>query len=193
VSVGKVGFPALRRFLAQGAICSTTRLKAHRPNRLDQSSIRGQLSMRACYISCPVIRRAQRTEWNVFCSDATVIFHVPEHDGDDPGTLWTAKFAARFGRPCFLYDPRTPTAVPEIIRWLADVERAQGRPVRWLKVAGPSERQLSAKFGDGECDHVLNATRIVIIKVVPELANPVARDQAKLGRYRRAKSLVANW
>jgi hypothetical protein len=76
---------------------------------------------------------------------------------------------------------------------MARGRREGARAARQMAVAGPSKRQLSAKFGDGECDRVLNATRIVIIKVVPELANPVARDQAKLGRYRRAKSLVANW
>jgi Circularly permutated YpsA SLOG family len=65
----------------------------------------------------PEVRRSRRTEWKVFCSDATVIFHVPEQGEDDPGTLWTAKFAARYERPCLVCDPRIPSAAPEIIGW----------------------------------------------------------------------------
>jgi Circularly permutated YpsA SLOG family len=122
----------------------------------------------------PEVGRSQRTEWNVFCSDATVIFYVPKQGEDDPGTLWTAKFAAHFERPCLVCDPRTPAAASEIIRWLERIATEQGRPVRWLNVAGPSQRQLRAAVGDSECDLFLKATRAVIIEVVRELANPVA-------------------
>jgi hypothetical protein len=125
----------------------------------------------------PEVRRSQRTEWNVFCSDATVIFHGPRQGEDDPGTLWTAKFAAHFQRPCLRCDPRTPTAVAEIIRWLAGIEKEQGRPIRWLNVAGPSKRQLSAELGDCECDRFLEATRSVLIEVVHKLGNPAAGEQ----------------
>ena len=113
----------------------------------------------------PEVKRSQRTEWNVFCSDATVIFRIPKQGEDDPGTLWTAKFAARFERPCLRCDPRTPTAASEIIHWLADIEKEQGRPVRWLNVAGPSRRQLSAELGDCECDRFLEAIRSALIEV----------------------------
>jgi hypothetical protein len=122
----------------------------------------------------PEVGRSQRTEWNVFCSDATVIFHVPKQGEDDPGTLWTAKFAAHFERPCLFCDPRRPGAAPEIIRWLADIEREQGRPVRWLNIAGPSKRRLSAEVGDSECDSFLAATRAVIVEVARGFENPVA-------------------
>jgi hypothetical protein len=123
------------------------------------------------------VRRSQRTEWNVCCSDATVIFHVPEQREDDPGTLWTAKFATQFQRPCLLCDPRTPTAVPEIIRWLERIATEQGRPVKWLNVAGPSKRQLRAAIGDSECDRFLEATRSVLIEVARELGDPAAGEQ----------------
>ena len=119
----------------------------------------------------PEVRRSQRTEWNVFCSDATVIFHVAKPDNHDSGTLWTAKCAARFGRPCLLCDPRTPAAAAEIIRWLADIEKEQGRPVRWLNLAGPSKRQLSAGIGDSECHRFLEATRAALVEVVRQLRN----------------------
>jgi hypothetical protein len=125
----------------------------------------------------PEVRRSQRTEWNVFCSDATVIFHVPEHDGGDPGTLWTAKCAARFKRPCLRCDPRRPTATPEIIRWLTDLKKEQGWPIRWLNIAGPSKRQLTAAIGDRECDRFLKATRAVIIEVVREPGDAIVGDQ----------------
>jgi Circularly permutated YpsA SLOG family len=125
----------------------------------------------------PKVRRSQRTEWNVFCSDATVIFRASKPGEDDPGTLWTAKVARRFKRPCLLCDPRAPTAVPEIIRWLAATEKQQERPVRWLNVAGPSKRRLSVEVGDSECDRFLEATRAVIIEVVRGLGDLDARDQ----------------
>jgi hypothetical protein len=102
----------------------------------------------------------------VFCSDATVVFLFVEQGEEDPGTHWTARFAVRFERPCLCCDPRTATAAPEIIRWLSDIEREQARPVRWLNVAGPSERQLRAAIGDSECDRFLRAARAVIIEVV---------------------------
>jgi hypothetical protein len=124
----------------------------------------------------PEVRRSQRTEWNVFCSDATVIFHVPKQSEDDPGTLWTIKSAARFERPCLVCDPRTPAAAAEIIHWLAEVEQEQERPFRWLNVAGPSRRQLSAEVGDSECDRFLKATRTVIIEVVRESGNAIVKD-----------------
>jgi hypothetical protein len=125
----------------------------------------------------PEVRRSQRTEWNVFCSDATVIFHVPEQREVDPGTRCTAKFAAHFKRPCLRCDPRTPAAATGIIRWLADIEKGQGRPVRWLNVAGPSKRQLSAEIGGSGCDRFLEAIRSVIIEVVGGLGNPPAGGQ----------------
>jgi hypothetical protein len=124
----------------------------------------------------PGVRRSQRTEWNVFCSDATVIFYVPERGDDDPGTLWTAKFAALFERPCLHCDPRIPTAAAEIIRRLTEIEQEQERPVRWLNVAGPSERQLRAAIGDSECDRFLWAVRALIIDVVRELGKRLAGD-----------------
>lgn len=125
----------------------------------------------------PEVRRSQRSEWNVFCSDATVIFHVPEQREVDPGTRWTAKFAAHFKRPCLRCDPRTPAAATGIIRWLADIETEQGRPVRWLNVAGPSKSEISAKIGDSECDRFLEAIRKVIIAVVRGLGNPAPGEQ----------------
>jgi Circularly permutated YpsA SLOG family len=124
----------------------------------------------------PEVTRSQRTEWNVFCSDATLIFHVAKQSEDDPGTLWTARFAARFQRPCLFCDPRTPAAASEIIRWLERIATEQRRPARWLNVAGPSKRQLSAELGDSECDRFLAATRAVIIEVVRESGNAIVKD-----------------
>lgn len=125
----------------------------------------------------PGVRRSQRTEWNVFCSDATVIFRADKQGEDDPGTLWTIMSARRFERPFLVCDPRTPAAATGAIRWLAEIEQEQGRPVRWLNIAGPSERQLSAAIGDSECDRFLKATRAVIIDVVRESSNAIVRDQ----------------
>ena len=69
--------------------------------------------------------------------------------------------------------------VPEIIRWLRRCfEKEQTRPVRWLNVAGPTKRQLSAELGDSECDRFLEATRTVINEVLRGLGNLAAEDEA---------------
>lgn len=79
----------------------------------------------------PGVPRSQRTEWNVRDSDATLILRPLL--SEDPGTDWTARCAARFGRPLLVLDPGDPNAASAIRRWLSALE------VRTLNVAGPSE------------------------------------------------------
>jgi hypothetical protein len=81
-----------------------------------------------------------------------------------------------FERPCLGCDPRT--AASEVIRWPAEIEKEQKRPVRWLNVADPSRRQLSAELGERACARFLEATRTVILEVVRGLWNLAAEDEA---------------
>jgi len=75
---------------------------------------------------------AVRTRANVRTGDATLIFNLGDLNG---GTLLTAEYAARRGKPCFLVqldEPEHPTPA-EVATWL----REHG--VRVLNVAGPRE------------------------------------------------------
>ena len=91
----------------------------------------------------PELARSQRTEWNVCCSDAILIFCPAEADSD-PGSAWTKEAAELFGRPWKLVScPQHPAAASAVTAWL---ER-QVPPVKWLNVAGPSRSTLAASLG----------------------------------------------
>ena len=92
------------------------------------------------------IPRSQRTEWNVRDSDGTLILQPRTHETQDPGTDWTARCAARYGRPFLVCDPSDPTAPVKIRQWLVALA------VRTLNVAGPSE---GASAGIGEQAYAL--------------------------------------
>jgi hypothetical protein len=81
---------------------------------------------------------AQRTEWNVRDSDATLILHRGPLSG---GTALTAELARRYGRPLLQVDlgagRPAPALAAEIRSWL------QGQGVQVLNVAGPRESQAS--------------------------------------------------
>jgi hypothetical protein len=78
----------------------------------------------------PSSRPAQRTEWNVRDSDATLIIAIGPLAG---GTALTRRIAERLGRPALVLDPRQDDAVDAGRRWL------DGRRVTTLNVAGPRE------------------------------------------------------
>lgn len=94
-----------------------------------------------CSPDAPTVRHSQRTEWNVRDSDATLILRPQAQDREDPGTDWTARCAARYGRPLLVCDPAEPLATEKIKSWLRTNE------VRTLNVAGPSEATVPG-FGD---------------------------------------------
>ena len=83
--------------------------------------------------NAPGVPRSQRTEWNVRDSDATLILRPQSTAKEDPGTDWTARCAARFGRPLLILDPEDPDAASAIRQWL------NAREIQTLNVAGPSE------------------------------------------------------
>ena len=103
----------------------------------------------------PDVPRSLRAEWNVRDADATLILRSTAPDPDDRGTAWTARCAARYGRPVLECDPFDPAATERIVAWLSPLR------VRTLNVAGPSEsrhpgiggqvhRVLSAAFASLE-------------------------------------------
>jgi hypothetical protein len=84
----------------------------------------------------PDVPRSMRTEWNVRDSDATLVLRRPG-TADDPGTEWSLRCAARYGRPLLVCDPGKPGTVERIMAWLAAM------PIRVLNVAGLSEARQS--------------------------------------------------
>src|SRR5262249_31202399 len=79
-------------------------------------------------------RYAERTDWNVRDSDATLILTIGDPRG---GTAFTARSAARRGKPCLVIDLSSELdgAVEKTRSWIAQ------HGVRTLNVAGPRESQ----------------------------------------------------
>src|SRR5262245_32169021 len=92
-----------------------------------------QETTRECSPDAPEIPRSQRTEWNVRDSDATLILRPQSLGEQDPGTNWTKRCAARYGRTLLVCDPWDRMAQVQIDQWL------KGLPIETLNVAGPSE------------------------------------------------------
>ncbi len=90
----------------------------------------GPLSDRYPLSETPSADYAQRTEWNVRDSDATLILHRGPPSG---GTLFTAELAPRYGRPLLQLDLDQGPELGAVWTWLA----REG--VRVLNVAGPRE------------------------------------------------------
>lgn len=86
----------------------------------------------ACYdlVETPSEDYAQRTEWNVRDSDATLILCLAPITG---GTRLTAEIADRLGRPRLLVDLDHGPDADAVRRWLAEHD------VKVLNVAGPRE------------------------------------------------------
>lgn len=98
----------------------------------------------------PEPRMAQRTSWNVFDSDATLVITDHEPDG---GTAYTLDVIRQVGRPC-LVATSGPESAPRIRAWL---EQFETPPL--LNVAGPRESKSPG---------IANRTRILLDNVLPE-------------------------
>lgn len=90
----------------------------------------GRLSDRYPLTETPSGDYAQRTEWNVRDSDATLILHRGALSG---GSLYTAQMALNYRRPLLKVDLAVPADPGVVWTWLAH----QG--VRVLNLAGPRE------------------------------------------------------
>jgi hypothetical protein len=90
----------------------------------------GALPQRYPLRETPSPEYAQRTQWNVRDSDATLIIARPPLSG---GTARTLKLALAYGRPHQVADPNRPGEVERVRRWLEEVSPAV------LNVAGPRD------------------------------------------------------
>ena len=86
---------------------------------------------------------AQRTEWNVRDSDATLVIAPSSTDGVavSPGTALTLELAARYGKPSMVISEGSAEEVTKVMDWLAK----QGRGLV-LNVAGPRESESPGTY-----------------------------------------------
>lgn len=92
----------------------------------------GVIDARYPLMETPSADPAQRTEWNVRDSDATLVL---TGGGESPGTDLTREVAHRLGKPLYLWSAAAPADVDAFRRWL----RMHG--VRTLNIAGPRESE----------------------------------------------------
>ncbi len=87
-------------------------------------------SIPACYPlrETPLDEYAQRTEWNVRDSDATLILTWGPPAG---GTAFTADMTRKWDRPSLTVDLQEPVDLPAVRQWISTVR------ARVLNVAGP--------------------------------------------------------
>ena len=79
----------------------------------------------------PTSEYAERTEWNVRDSDATLILTIGP---PTLGTAFTVELAQRYQRPCFMVDfAQSPPKTDPVQHWL------QEHHIKTLNVAGPRE------------------------------------------------------
>ncbi|RKT47308.1 putative molybdenum carrier protein [Thiocapsa rosea] len=122
----------------------------------------GSIPERYALRETPSADYAERTEWNVRDSDATLILHRGPLSG---GTRLTADLARRLGKPLLARDLAAPIDVRAITDWLV------ANHVRVLNCAGPRE---SGAPGIGEESQRLFAA---VFRVWPRLSEdprPVA-------------------
>ncbi len=84
----------------------------------------------------PMADPAQRTEWNVHDSDATLIIR-PAVGSSSPGSDLTGRLAKTMGRPLFVLDPDSPDAVSRAVAFLGDLRQSAS-----LNFAGPRESEV---------------------------------------------------
>ena len=89
-------------------------------------------------VETPMADPAQRTEWNVRDSDATLILAPPSTNGvaASPGTELTLELAGKYQKPSLLIGEGGPDEITTVLDWLA----GQGSG-RILNVAGPRESE----------------------------------------------------
>ncbi len=100
---------------------------------------------------------AQRTEWNVRDSDATVIIRRAT-DSPSPGTTLTIELAEAAGRPLFIVDPASHSATSDLRAFIAGLP-----PTADLNFAGPRESQAPGIYSE---------SRAIIEEVLSSDAGP---------------------
>lgn len=92
----------------------------------------GPIDPRYPLAETPSADPAERTEWNVRDSDATLLLTA---GGESPGTALTRDVARRLGKPVYVLHAGSPEDVGMFRRWL------QVANVRTLNVAGSRESE----------------------------------------------------
>lgn len=92
----------------------------------------GRIADRYPLRETPAADPAERTEWNVRDSDATL---VVAGDEPSPGTERTREAASRLGRPVYTCPAASPPDAAAFQRWM-EINR-----IRTLNVAGPRESE----------------------------------------------------
>jgi len=97
----------------------------------------GPIPGRYALAETPSTDPAQRTRWNVFDADATLLLWP---DVVSLGTSVGMEFAARWGRPCLRLDP-AEDSVDRVVGWIRDLP---GTPI--LGVGGPRASEWSEAY-----------------------------------------------
>jgi predicted Rossmann fold nucleotide-binding protein DprA/Smf involved in DNA uptake len=117
---------AIERGLAHGGWCPRDRLAED-----------GPIDSRYDMQETPSRRYAERTEWNVRDSDATIVFTMAATVSG--GTALTVDLAARLGKPCLHLSRDAGDTTTEYARRLLDFLAAN--EVKRLNIAGPRASQ----------------------------------------------------
>ena len=104
----------------------------------DHSEPPGLLAGYPELVETPSAEPAQRTEWNVRDSDATLILAPPSTNGvaASPGTELTLELAGKYQKPSLVIGEGSADEIATVLDWLA----GQGRGLT-LNVAGPRESE----------------------------------------------------
>jgi hypothetical protein len=91
---------------------------------------------------------AQRTEWNVRDSDASLILVDAGGVSVSRGTALAQKLAAKYGKPLLVAEASAPDAAARITAWLdaLSAKHADETPFR-LAVGGPRESEAQGIYG----------------------------------------------
>ncbi|MGQ9898091.1 MAG: putative molybdenum carrier protein [Acidobacteriota bacterium] len=113
----------------------------------------GPLALDYPLLETPDANPAQRTEWNVRDSDATLILLEDELSG---GTRLTLDCVVRWRKPCALVLLQLPEAAPIVMTWIE-----QWHPTR-LNIAGPRESEHPGIYARSYqlLTHVLTLVRV---------------------------------
>ncbi len=90
----------------------------------------------------PDRRPAQRTEWNVRDSDATMILFACQGIGCSAGTVFTQEQAQHYCKPAIALDVGDYSSADLASLWLATL-----RPNTVLNIAGPRESEAPGIYG----------------------------------------------
>jgi hypothetical protein len=93
----------------------------------------------------PLADPAQRTEWNVRDSDATLILVDRRGAAVSRGTKLAEDLAARYGKPLLVLDLDAPDASSRAAAWIAALKTERRAPFA-LGIGGPRESEAPGLY-----------------------------------------------